>query len=161
MRIYYPVFSPRWFYYWTPVRIPIPLVKACSAAKNWIRLSVQFSHQGSDHTRRRLIGFTYTTSVTNGTNLVTPNTGLVGDINDPVLETSRLPFGRVVYNPNQSVPSFKGMTLDSSVLVIGYDTLGFMAIKSKSQLNYSGHRRRLWWCRYHLYFQIVGSKTLT
>ncbi len=77
-----------------------------------------------------LIGFTYTTSVTNGTNLVTPATGLVGDINDPVFGTLKSSFfGRIVYNPNQSVPNFTGMVLDSSVLVIGYDTLGFYGNK--------------------------------
>ncbi|MBL0082960.1 MAG: hypothetical protein IPP37_11245 [Saprospiraceae bacterium] len=43
-----------------------------------------------------VIGFTYTTSTTTGTNLVTPNTGLIGDINDPVfgnLKASFLPIG--------------------------------------------------------------------
>lgn len=72
-----------------------------------------------------VIGFTYTTSTATGTNLVTPNTGLIGDINDPIFGNLKASFfGRLVYNPNQSVPSFKAMTLDSAVLVIGYDTLG-------------------------------------
>ncbi|MBK8700669.1 MAG: DUF4270 family protein [Saprospiraceae bacterium] len=73
-----------------------------------------------------VIGFSYVVSNSGGTSLVTPNTGLVGDIDDPIFGKIKSSFyGRIIYNPNQAVPSFKGMALDSAVLVLAYDTLGF------------------------------------
>ena len=134
MRIYYPVFFASLILLLNACQDPNTIGESLlSSEKLDLGYQSNFPIKAVTIPGEDLIGFTYTTSVTNGTNLVTPNTGLVGDINDPVFGNLKASFfGRVVYNPNQSVPSFKGLTLDSAVLVIGYDTLGFYGDKKAS-----------------------------
>lgn len=72
------------------------------------------------------IGFNLFVDIFNQVSLTTPSIALIGDVQDPIFGSINSSFyARLVYNPNTGVPTFKGLLLDSAVLVFAYDTLGF------------------------------------
>lgn len=72
------------------------------------------------------IGFNIFVDIYNNVSLISPNIALIGDIQDPIFGSTKSSFyARLVYNPNAGIPSFSGLTLDSAVLVLAYDSLGF------------------------------------
>lgn len=72
------------------------------------------------------IAFNLFVDNSNRVSLITPTIALIGDIQDPIFGSAKSSFyARVIYNPNATIPSFTGLTLDSAVLVLSYDSLGF------------------------------------
>ncbi len=76
------------------------------------------------------ISYTFTRSNLGETNLITPETGMIGDLNDPKFGKIKCSlYNKIIYNPNLAIPIFKSVSLDSAVLVIAYDTIGNYGVK--------------------------------
>jgi Domain of unknown function (DUF4270) len=71
------------------------------------------------------LSFTYTVTQLGETNLLTPETGIIGDLNDPTFgKIKSSVYSKIIFNPNFAIPTFKDETFDSAVMVLAYDTLG-------------------------------------
>jgi hypothetical protein len=71
------------------------------------------------------ISYTFTKTNLGETNLITPETGIIGELDDPKFGKIKSSiYSKIIYNPNLAIPIFKNLKFDSSVLVMAYDTLG-------------------------------------
>lgn len=71
------------------------------------------------------LSFTYTQTQLGEINLLTPETGIIGDLVDPKFgKIKSSVYSKIIFNPNIAIPTFKDETLDSAVLILAYDTLG-------------------------------------
>jgi hypothetical protein len=77
------------------------------------------------------ISYTFTKSVLNAVNSLSPSSSIIGEINDPKFGKIKASFySRVIFNPNFPIPVFKDLSLDSAVLTLAYDTVGFYGDKT-------------------------------
>jgi Domain of unknown function (DUF4270) len=72
------------------------------------------------------LSFTYTETQLGETNLLTPETGIIGDLYDAKFgKIKSSVYSKIIFNPNLgTIPTFKDLTFDSAVMILAYDTLG-------------------------------------